>query len=87
MPHCHHHGPQGNDPYPDENAPGCPSQTSATCPTKCGATAEAPHNVFAKDKHGFDGLVMNYPDVSSIQTAIMEQGPIEVFLNFHAYEH
>merc|ERR1719226_51117 len=24
LPHCHHHGPQGQDPYPAENAPGCP---------------------------------------------------------------
>merc|ERR1719443_672450 len=26
MPHCHHHGPVGQDPYPAEGAPGCPSQ-------------------------------------------------------------
>merc|ERR1711934_313574 len=32
LPHCHHHGPQGADPYPAEGAPGCPSQSSPKCP-------------------------------------------------------
>merc|ERR1712224_1080017 len=44
MPHCHHHGPQGHDPSPAEGAPGCPHQTSATCPTKCDSSAQAPHD-------------------------------------------
>ena len=28
LPHCHHHGPQGDDPYPAEGKPGCPSENS-----------------------------------------------------------
>jgi len=36
MPHCHHHGPVGNDPYPSEGTTGCPSQSSPSCPKKTG---------------------------------------------------
>merc|ERR1719443_376600 len=25
LPHCHHHGPQGDDPYPAEGTKGCPN--------------------------------------------------------------
>merc|ERR1712070_1127358 len=46
MPHCHHHGPQGDDPYPAENAPGCPHQSSPYGPKKCDADAKAPHDDF-----------------------------------------
>lgn len=50
LPHCHHHGPQGKDPYPAEGQPGCASQSSPSCPKQCGANAKAPHNEFANDK-------------------------------------
>merc|ERR1712038_2150925 len=50
MPHCHHHGPQGSDPYPAEGEIGCPSQRSASCPRRCDSTAESPHDVFKEDK-------------------------------------
>merc|ERR1719359_698534 len=40
LPHCHHHGPQGSDPYPAEGQPGCPSESSPQCPTTCDADAQ-----------------------------------------------
>merc|ERR1719329_1385062 len=55
MPHCHHHGPQGSDPYPAENKPGCPSQHSAQCAKKCDADADSAHSDWNKDKYSFSG--------------------------------
>merc|ERR1719169_188567 len=49
MPHCHHHGPQGSDPYPAEGAPGCPHENSPAGPKACDASAQAPHNDFKSD--------------------------------------
>ena len=31
LPHCHHHGDQGEDPYPAEGEPGCESQVRENC--------------------------------------------------------
>merc|ERR1719420_2022167 len=39
LPHCHHHGPQGQDPYPAEGQPGCPKESSPKGPTKCDDSA------------------------------------------------
>lgn len=79
LPHCHHHGPQGNDPYPDEGSAGCPSESSPRCPKACDASATAPHNVFASDKYTFSGSTTVFPsDVATIQNAIMSDGPVEV---------
>jgi cathepsin B len=77
LPHCHHHGPQGNDPYPAEGAPGCPQQTSPSCPSKCDTNATAPHNDFAKDKWTFSGQVQSASGEEGIQKAIMAGGPVE----------
>jgi len=77
LPHCHHHGPQGNDPYPAEGAPGCPQQTSPRCPKKCDADASSAHSDFSKDKWSFDGEVGSAEGESEIQKAIMEGGPVE----------
>merc|ERR1712232_767996 len=55
MPHCHHHGPQGDDPYPAEGKPGCPSQTSPAKYSQCDADAKTPYNVFASDKYSYTG--------------------------------
>lgn len=84
LPHCHHHGPQGNDPYPDEGSPGCPEQTSPQCPTQCDSTAVAPHNDFAHDRYTNDGQTTNYPDEQSIQEAIMTSGPVECAFTVYA---
>jgi len=90
FPHCHHHGPQGSDPYPDENAPGCPSQSSPQCPSKCDSDARTPHTVFSNDKYTFDGQVTQYPsDAATIMAAIMKDGPVEaaftVYSDFENY--
>eukprot|EP00933_Yihiella_yeosuensis_P027998 TRINITY_DN2180_c0_g2_i1.p1 TRINITY_DN2180_c0_g2~~TRINITY_DN2180_c0_g2_i1.p1 ORF type:complete len:360 (+),score=99.19 TRINITY_DN2180_c0_g2_i1:78-1157(+) len=77
MPHCHHHGPQGKDPYPDEGKPGCPQQTSPQCPTSCDADAVAPHNDFSADKLHFDGDVLQVSGPNDIARAIMAGGPVE----------
>jgi len=84
LPHCHHHGPQGNDPYPAEGQPGCESQRSPACPKECDADAVAPHNNFASDKYSFSGLVHNYGSVEAIQQAIMTGGPIATAFTVYA---
>merc|ERR1712107_967741 len=71
MPHCHHHGPQGNDPYPAENQPGCPHQSTPKGPSKCDDDAKASHNDFAKDKYSFTGHTVTASGVDEIQQAIM----------------
>lgn len=77
LPHCHHHGPQGKDPYPAEGSAGCPSQHSAQCPTKCDAAAKAPHADFEKDKWSFDGKTQSATGEEGIAQAIMTGGPVE----------
>ena len=77
LPHCHHHGPQGNDPYPAEGAQGCPQQSSPSCPRKCDSSAKAPHNSFKSDKWTFSGGVKSASGEKEIQKAIMEGGPVE----------
>jgi len=82
LPHCHHHGPVGKDPYPAEGAKGCPSQTSPQCPTKCASSSKAPHADFAKDKFKFSGDVVTYPThADTIAKAIMDHGPVEAAFN------
>merc|ERR1719326_1186006 len=51
LPHCHHHGPTGDDPYPAENTKGCPNvDVSPECPTTCDSSSKAPHNQFKADQ-------------------------------------
>jgi len=78
LPHCHHHGPQGKDPYPAEGKPGCPSETSPAGPKACDSTAKAPHNSFADDKYSFSGSTVTANGASEIQKAVMAGGPMEV---------
>merc|ERR1711907_874629 len=89
MPHCHHHGPQGNDPYPAEGKPGCKSQKSPKGPTKCDATATGEHKDFAKDKYTFSGSPSQASGEKGIQKAIMTGGPVEtaftVYTDFANY--
>lgn len=77
LPHCHHHGPQGNDPYPAEGQPGCPSESSPMCPRRCLSTATAPHDNFKNDEVKFDGRVSSYRTETAIMNAIMNNGPLE----------
>jgi cathepsin B len=84
MPHCHHHGPQGSDPYPAEGAAGCPSQTSPAKYSKCDADAKSPHNDFASDKYSYSGNTVKASGISGIQQAIMAGGPMEVAFTVYA---
>tara|TARA_B110000208_G_C11731497_1_gene416597 strand:+ start:60 stop:1499 length:1440 start_codon:yes stop_codon:yes gene_type:complete len=88
--HCHHHGPQGNDPYPAEGAPGCPSQSSPEGPRKCDAKAAGgSHGDFAKDKWTFAGGAQSASGEMGIAKAIMAGGPVEtaftVYTDFANY--
>ena len=89
LPHCHHHGPQGDDPYPAEGAPGCPSQRSAKCPKSCDAAASSAHSDFKSDKMTFDGKIETASGEEAIQRMIMEGGPVEtaftVYSDFENY--
>jgi cathepsin B len=78
LPHCHHHGPQGKDPYPAEGSAGCPEQHSAQCPTQCDAGASTPHANFTADKWSFAGGTQSAQGEDGIAQAIMAGGPVEV---------
>merc|ERR1719409_2191036 len=71
LPHCHHHGPTGDDPYPAEGAPGCPSESSPRGPKSCDSDAEAPHNNFGSDKYTYSGQTISAEGETNIQSAIM----------------
>jgi len=89
LPHCHHHGPQGSDPYPAEGQPGCPSESSPQGPSKCDSDAKSPHNSFASDKYTYTGQTISASGESGIQQAIMAGGPVEtaftVYSDFENY--
>lgn len=82
--HCHHHGPQGNDPYPAEGQPGCPSRTSPQCPMQCDASATDEHSDFGKDKWSFSGQILQVSGANSIAQEVMRGGPVETA--FSVYE-
>jgi len=84
MPHCHHHGPQGGDPYPAEGKPGCPKQSSPSKYSQCDADAKAPHNDFQKDKYSYSGKTVTASGPANIQQAIMAGGPMEVAFTVYA---
>merc|ERR1712216_145243 len=86
LPHCHHHGPQGKDPYPDENKPGCPSTTeSPQCPISCASTAKAPYDDFEKVRYGFKGEVNQVDsDADAIAREIMTNGPVEAAFSVYS---
>lgn len=89
LPHCHHHGPQGDDPYPAEGEPGCPQADSPTCPKKCDTTAADTHSNFTQDKYSFDGKVVSASGEEAIQQMVMAGGPVEtaftVYSDFENY--
>jgi len=89
LPHCHHHGPVRDDPYPAEGAPGCPSASSPRCPRECDADASAQHNDFSSDKMTFKGRIETASGEEEIQKMIMEGGPVEtaftVYSDFEDY--
>eukprot|EP00656_Telonema_subtile_P028876 TRINITY_DN315_c0_g1_i2.p1 TRINITY_DN315_c0_g1~~TRINITY_DN315_c0_g1_i2.p1 ORF type:complete len:380 (-),score=90.86 TRINITY_DN315_c0_g1_i2:179-1318(-) len=85
LPHCHHHGPQGKDPFPAEGAAGCPQQTSPSCPSKCDAGSSGSFS----DKYTFSGQTQSASGETEIQKAIMTGGPVEtaftVYVDFANY--
>jgi cathepsin B len=87
--HCHHHGPQRDDPYPDEGAEGCKSDKSPPGPTKCDKTAKGDHTDFKADKYKFHGTTETASGEEKIQRMIMEGGPVEtaftVYSDFEDY--
>mmetsp|Transcript_28723 Transcript_28723/g.66256 ORF Transcript_28723/g.66256 Transcript_28723/m.66256 type:complete len:364 (+) Transcript_28723:91-1182(+) len=89
MPHCHHHGPQGSDPYPAEGAPGCPHQESAECPKTCDSDSTGAHADFSSDKYSFSGKPLTASGEKAIQKMIMAGGPVEtaftVYSDFENY--
>jgi len=89
LPHCHHHGPQGTEPYPAEGKPGCPKADSPTCPKKCDTTAANTHSNFTQDKYSFDGKVVSASGEKAIQQMVMAGGPVEtaftVYTDFENY--
>lgn len=88
MPHCHHHGPQGDDPFPAEGDPGCKSQTTPVGPSVCDGTAVEPHHDFEADRYYFDGRIVTANGEASIQRAVMAGGPMEVsFTVFEDFEN
>jgi len=89
LPHCHHHGPQGSDPYPAEGQPGCESQSSPSCPSTCDSDASPEHSNMESDKYTFHGSVESASGEEEIQQMIMEGGPVEtaftVYSDFENY--
>jgi len=86
LPHCHHHGPQGQDPYPDENTPGCPSAQSPRCPKQCDAGSG---KTWKDDKYTFKGSVQSGHGEAAIQQMLMSGGPVStaftVYSDFENY--
>ena len=73
LPHCHHHGPKGADPYPDENTPGCPNVArSPKCPNSCDAGSPL---TWKEDKYTFKGKVQSASGEAAIQQMIMAVAP------------
>jgi len=74
LPHCHHHGPQRDDPYPPEGSKGCPQQRSPSCPRSCDSDSKRSFN---DDKYTFTGGTQSASGEEGIQKAIMAGGPVE----------
>jgi cathepsin B len=92
LPHCHHYGPRGDDPYPAEGGDACPKVTTGhgpACPTACDTGARAPHADFASDKYKYSGKQEHYSTVDALRSAIMTFGPVEttfsVYADFETY--
>jgi len=89
LPHCHHHGPQGDDPYPAEGEPGCPSERSPAGPKSCDSTAAGDHTDFKADKYTYTGMTQSASGPDNIKQMIMEGGPVEtaftVYTDFENY--
>merc|ERR1719171_1784253 len=69
--------------------PGCPSESSPPGPSKCDASAKAPHDDFESDKYSYEGTTITASGEKGIQQAIMAGGPMEtaftVYSDFENY--
>ena len=86
LPHCHHHGPQRDDPFPDDGTAGCPKVTvSPKCPTSCDADTT---RTMATDVYvGTDGSPTGLGGMGAekqVRQAIWQNGPVEA--TFTVYE-
>jgi cathepsin B len=76
LPHCHHHGPVGKDPFPAEGAPGCASQKSPKGPKECDAGSSLKYD---SNKYTFTGTVANVGrNETYLKQEIMANGPVTV---------
>jgi cathepsin B len=87
LPHCHHHGPKGADPYPAEGTPGCPQVSrSPKCPGSCDASSG---KTWKEDKYSFKGKVQSASGEAAIQQMLMTGGPVStaftVYSDFENY--
>ena len=92
LPHCHHHGPQRDDPFPDEGTKGCPkvvSGKSPECPSSCDKDSA---RTLADDTYNYAGSAQEYGGEGAelnIRKAIYQNGPLEaaftVFEDFEQY--
>ena len=92
LPHCHHHGPQGDDPFPGEGTHGCPKVdpgNSPSCPKSCDADSK---RTIDGDTYIASGTPQAYGGEGAekaIRRAIIEAGPVEaafdVWESFEAY--
>ena len=87
LPHCHHHGPVGADPFPAEGTAGCPNQKSPKGPKECDTKSTLK---YASDKYTFTGDVkMVGQNTTYLQAEIMANGPVTVaftvYSDFEAY--
>jgi len=90
MPHCFHHGPENDSPYPAENEPGCPSQTAPNNGFGFDACdANSTVKSYSGDKYTFDGSVTDFFGEDKMMESIMTDGPLEaafvVYEDFEAY--
>jgi len=76
LPHCHHHGPIRDDPFPSEGSAGCPSQKSPAGPKECDSGSSLK---YASDKYTFTGSVKRVgQNETYLQSEIMTNGPVTV---------
>ena len=88
MPHCFHHGPENDSPYPAEIDPDCPSQTRPNNGMGFDACdANSAVKSYSGDKYTYDGSVTVYIGEDAIMESIMTDGLLEaVFTVYDDFE-
>lgn len=87
LPHCHHHGPQREDPFAPEGDDACPEvrpSESPSCPQSCDADADQLHGSFWQDRYRLDGgVVAVHRDASTMALSLVRDGPLSSALEVH----